>query len=55
MENRWKESESKLAKIEHDKEKLEAFAKKSLAYFKDKYATVIQKNKADKVALEQKY
>eukprot|EP00604_Paraphysomonas_vestita_P002219 CAMPEP_0174819290 /NCGR_PEP_ID=MMETSP1107-20130205/2422_1 /TAXON_ID=36770 /ORGANISM="Paraphysomonas vestita, Strain GFlagA" /LENGTH=557 /DNA_ID=CAMNT_0016032487 /DNA_START=414 /DNA_END=2087 /DNA_ORIENTATION=- len=54
MENRWKESESKLAKMEHDKEKLENFAKKSLANFKDKYLAIIQKNKSDKSVLEQK-
>ena len=54
MENRWKESETKLAKMEHDKEKLESFAKKSLANFKDKYLAIIQKNKSDKQILEQK-
>lgn len=48
------ESETKLNKMEHDKEKLENFAKKSLANFKDKYLAIIQKNKSDKQLLEQK-
>lgn len=54
MESRWKESESKLSKMEADKEKLETFAKKSLANFKDKYLAIIHKNKADKENLEKK-
>jgi hypothetical protein len=49
------ESETKLNKSEHDKEKLESFAKKSLANFKDKYVAIIQKNKTDKQILEQKF
>jgi hypothetical protein len=49
------ESETKLNKMEHDKEKLETFAKKSLANFKDKYLAIIQKNKTDKQLLEQKW
>lgn len=55
METLLMESETKLNKLEHDKEKLETFAKKSLANFKDKYLAIIQKNKSDKQILEQKW
>jgi hypothetical protein len=48
------ESETKLNKVEHDKEKLEIFAKRSLTSFKDKYMAALQKYKGEKQALELK-
>ena len=49
------ESETKLNKAEHDKEKLEIFAKRSLTNFKEKYMAALQRYKSEKNALEVKY
>ncbi|CAE7669769.1 unnamed protein product, partial [Symbiodinium microadriaticum] len=46
------ESETKLNKAEHDKEKLEIFAKRSLTNFKEKYMAALQRYKNEKNALE---
>jgi len=54
LEELLKESESKMNKAEHDKVKLEIFAKRSLNSFKDKYMTALQRYKAEKAALEEK-
>ena len=54
LEELLKESETKLNKTEHDKEKLEIFAKRSLTSFKDKYMTALQRYKAEKTDLEDK-
>lgn len=54
LENMLKESEAKFNKLEHDKEKLENFAKRSLMSFKEKYMTALQKYKNEKIGMEQK-
>jgi hypothetical protein len=55
LEELLKESETKLNTTEHHKEKLEIFAKRSLTSFKDKYMTALQRYKAEKTGLEEKY
>lgn len=54
LEELLKESETKLNKTEHDKDKLEIFAKRSLTSFKDKFMTALQRYKAEKAGLEEK-
>ena len=54
LEELLKDSETKLNKAEHDKEKLEIFAKRSLTNFKDKYMAALQRYKSEKTALEVK-
>jgi hypothetical protein len=54
LENLLKESETKFNKLEHDKEKLEVFAKRSLLNFKEKYMKELQKYKNEKLAMEAK-
>lgn len=51
LEELLKESETKRNKAEHDKEKIQIFAKSSLNNFKDKYMAVLQRNKGEKAEL----
>ena len=54
LEELLKESKATCSKLEHDKEKLEIFAKRSLTSFKDKYMTALQRYKEEKSKLDEK-
>jgi uncharacterized protein (DUF3084 family) len=42
LEEKLKERETTVSKLEQDKSKLEAYAKKAIANFKEKYMTLLQ-------------
>lgn len=52
LEDRLKEKETQINKLEQDKMKLETFAKKTVAGFKEKYMNVLHRITAEKKTLE---
>ena len=52
LEDRLKEKETQINKLEQDKIKLETFAKKTVAGFKEKYMNVLHRITAEKKTLE---
>lgn len=54
LQEKLKEKETNIHRLERDKEKLENYAKRSLSAFKDKFMTVLQNLRDEKRDLEQK-
>jgi uncharacterized protein (DUF3084 family) len=54
LEDRLKEKETSINRLEQEKSKLENYAKQTLSNFKDKYMEALQKMKTDKKYLEDK-
>lgn len=52
LEDKLKEKETQINKLEQDKMKLEAFAKKTVAGFKEKYMNILHRITAEKKTLE---
>jgi hypothetical protein len=54
LEDRLKDRETAVARLEQEKSKLESYARRTLTAFKDKYMAVLQTMRTEKQALEER-